>query len=84
MQLGDQSNQALSQQRSSLFQLRRQTSPTILLTLDATTMSGIEAAGIALAIFPILIDGLNHVADGIETVKRWKRYKIKLQQYADF
>lgn len=46
-------------------------------------MSGIEVAGIALALFPILVDGLNRVVSGIETIKRWKRYKIKLKEYAD-
>ena len=47
------------------------------------SMSGIEAIGITLAVFPILVDGLDRVASGIETIKRWKRYKIKLQEYAD-
>ena len=46
-------------------------------------MSGIEVAGIALAVFPILVDGLNHVVAGIDTIKRWKRYKAKLRDYAD-
>ncbi|KAL8997035.1 MAG: hypothetical protein Q9169_003576 [Polycauliona sp. 2 TL-2023] len=46
-------------------------------------MSGIEVAGIALAVFPILINGLNHVVAGIETAKRWKRYRVKLKDYAD-
>lgn len=46
-------------------------------------MSGIEIAGIALAVFPILVNGLNHVVAGIDTIKRWKRYKTKLRDYAD-
>jgi len=46
-------------------------------------MSGIEAIGITLAVFPILVNGLDRVASGIETIKRWKRYKLKLQEYAD-
>ncbi|KAL8829825.1 MAG: hypothetical protein Q9170_006005 [Blastenia crenularia] len=46
-------------------------------------MSGFEVAGVVLAVFPILIDGLNHVVDGIETAKRWKRYKVELKDYAD-
>ena len=45
-------------------------------------MSGIEVAGIALAVFPILVDGLNHVIEGIQTIKRWKRYRLKLKEYA--
>lgn len=46
-------------------------------------MSGIEAAGIALAVFPILVDGLNRFVAGIQTIKRWKRYRLKLRKYAD-
>ncbi|KAL8869006.1 MAG: hypothetical protein Q9174_004596 [Haloplaca sp. 1 TL-2023] len=46
-------------------------------------MSGIEVAGIALAAFPILINGLNHVIAGIETIRRWKRYRLQLKDYAD-
>ncbi|KAL8866471.1 MAG: hypothetical protein Q9198_008875 [Flavoplaca austrocitrina] len=46
-------------------------------------MSGIEVAGIVLAVFPILINGLNHVVAGIQTAKRWKRYRLKLKDYAD-
>ncbi|KAL8733473.1 MAG: hypothetical protein Q9166_002099 [cf. Caloplaca sp. 2 TL-2023] len=46
-------------------------------------MSGLEVAGVVLAVFPILVNGLNHVVDGIETAKRWKRYRVKLKDYAD-
>ncbi|KAI4124006.1 MAG: hypothetical protein LQ338_005030 [Usnochroma carphineum] len=45
-------------------------------------MSGIEVAGIALAVFPILVNGLHHMVAGIETIKRWRRYKLKLEEYA--
>ncbi|KAL8655055.1 MAG: hypothetical protein Q9226_003196 [Calogaya cf. arnoldii] len=46
-------------------------------------MSGFEVAGIALAAFPIIINGLKHVVAGIETAKRWKRYRLELKDYAD-
>lgn len=46
-------------------------------------MSGIEVIGITLAVFPILVNGLNNVTSGVETIKRWKRYRLKLQEYAD-
>lgn len=46
-------------------------------------MSGIEVAGIALAVFPILVDGLVHFVDGVQTIKHWRRYRIRLQDYAD-
>lgn len=45
-------------------------------------MSGFEIAGAALAAFPILIDGVNHLVKGAETMHRWKRYKLKLKEYA--
>ena len=45
-------------------------------------MSGIEVAGFALAVFPVLVNGLNQLIAGIETIKRWRRYKIKLKEYA--
>ncbi|KAL8952124.1 MAG: hypothetical protein Q9222_001936 [Ikaeria aurantiellina] len=46
-------------------------------------MSGFEVAGVALGVFTVLISGLNNVVDGIETAKRWKRYRSKLKDYAD-
>lgn len=45
-------------------------------------MSGIEVAGIALAVFPIIIDGISHFVNGVEKIKYWRRYRIKLQGYA--
>ena len=46
-------------------------------------MSGIEVAGIALAVFPIILDGISHFVEGIETVRRWRHYRIRLLSYAD-
>lgn len=45
-------------------------------------MSGFEVASLALAVFPILVDGLNKMVVGIETIKRWKHYRLKLKEYA--
>ena len=47
-------------------------------------MSGFEAAGIALAVFPILVDGMVHFMDGVQTIKQWRRYRVRVQDYADF
>ena len=44
-------------------------------------MSGIEAAGIVLAAFPIVVNGLQHFTDSVETIKRWRRYKKELAKY---
>lgn len=46
------------------------------------TMSGIEVAGITLAVFPIVLNGLGRMMEGIETIKRWKKYKRELEKYA--
>ncbi|KAL8790017.1 MAG: hypothetical protein Q9195_006566 [Heterodermia aff. obscurata] len=46
-------------------------------------MSGIEVAGIALAVFPIILNGISHFVEGIETIKRWQRYRVRLLSYAD-
>lgn len=46
-------------------------------------MSGLEVAGIALAIFPILASALVRSVDGIQTIKNWRRISIKLEDYAD-
>lgn len=45
--------------------------------------TGIEVAGVALAVFPLLAKGLSQVVSGIKNIKQWKRYKLKLQEYAD-
>lgn len=46
-------------------------------------MTGFEVAGIALAVFPILVDGLVRFVDGVQTIKHWRRYRVRLQEYAD-
>ena len=40
-------------------------------------------AGIALAVFPILVDGIRRFVDGVQTIKYWRRYRVRLQDYAD-
>ena len=45
-------------------------------------MSGIEVAGLVLAVFPIVVSGLRHFTDGLETIKSWKRYHKELSKYA--
>lgn len=46
-------------------------------------MSGVEVAGIALAVFPILIDALAHYKNGLGLINNWRRYRNRLQNYAD-
>lgn len=49
----------------------------------STAMSGIEVGGIALAVFPILVDALVHFVDGVQTIKDWRRYRVRLDNYAN-
>lgn len=53
-----------------------------LRSLLPLTMSGFEVAGIALAAFPIVVNGLGRMTEGIETIKHWKKYKRELDKYA--
>ena len=45
-------------------------------------MSGIEAAGIVLGIFPIVVNGLQQFAEGVETIRAWKSYRKKIERYS--
>lgn len=45
-------------------------------------MSGIEAAGLVLAVFPIVVNGLQHFTEGVETIKSWKRFRRELDKYS--
>ena len=40
-------------------------------------------AGIALAVFPILVDGMTRFVDGVQTIRYWRRYRVRLQDYVD-
>ena len=43
-----------------------------------TMATGIEVAGLTLAIFPVLVDGLKHFKEGVETVRSWQSYRHDL------
>lgn len=45
-------------------------------------MSGIEAAGLVLAVFPIVVNGLQHFTESVETTKTWRRYQKELTKYS--
>ena len=45
-------------------------------------MSGIEAAGLVLAVFPVVVSGLQQFTQGLETIKNWRRYNRELSKYA--
>jgi hypothetical protein len=43
-------------------------------------VTGIETAGITLAIFPIVIEGLKAYLDGIASIKKWWQYVAVLKR----
>lgn len=45
-------------------------------------MPGIEIAGVALAIFPLVLKGLKSFSDGTDQFKRWRTYRRELSNYA--
>lgn len=44
-------------------------------------MSGIEVAGIVLAVFPIVVKGLGSYVEGVQTVRTWRQYRRELDGY---
>ena len=45
-------------------------------------VTDIEVAGIALAMFPIVVNGFSRFAEGVEILKSWRRYRRELAAYA--
>ena len=45
-------------------------------------VTGVEVAGLVLAIFPLLVKGVGSYVEGIEHIKRWRRYSWELKSYA--
>ena len=44
-------------------------------------MSGVEVAGLTLAIFPLVLKGLGGFVEGVDQVKRWRSYRRELANY---
>jgi hypothetical protein len=42
-------------------------------------VTGVETAGLVLAVFPIVVEGLKGYVDGIETIKRYWKYAAQLK-----
>jgi hypothetical protein len=42
-------------------------------------MSGVEAAGFILAAIPLVISFVEHYADGVRTINRWRKYDRELK-----
>ena len=45
-------------------------------------MSGLEIAGLALAVFPLIVKGLRHFPAGAENIKPWRDYQKELRKYS--
>ena len=44
-------------------------------------LTGVETAGLVLAVFPLVLDGLSHWLEGVDKVKRWRRIHRQLKIY---
>ncbi|KAJ5714165.1 uncharacterized protein N7483_011346 [Penicillium malachiteum] len=44
-------------------------------------MSGFEIAGLVLAIFPLVISGLEHYGSSVESMKEWIRYEKEFKMF---
>ncbi|KAI9729535.1 MAG: hypothetical protein M1834_006731 [Cirrosporium novae-zelandiae] len=44
--------------------------------------SGVEIAGLALAIFPLVVGAIDRWATGVEKIKEWRKYRRRLERYA--
>ncbi|KAI3322271.1 hypothetical protein HD806DRAFT_501542 [Xylariaceae sp. AK1471] len=42
-------------------------------------MSGIEVVGLILGVIPLVISGMEHYADGVSTLGRYRKYKLELK-----
>lgn len=46
-------------------------------------MSGLEVAGVVLGALPLVISALEHYAKGVDSIKRYHKYRIQLQSLID-
>lgn len=44
-------------------------------------LTGVETAGLVLAVFPLVLDGLSRWLEGVQKVKRWRRIYRQLKNY---
>ena len=45
-------------------------------------VTGVETAGLVLAIFPLVVKGIKSWVEGVETLKSWRRARLELKRYA--
>lgn len=44
--------------------------------------TGVETAGLVLAVFPLVVKGMQYYAEGLQTIQFWRRYRRELQNHA--
>ncbi|KAL8816856.1 MAG: hypothetical protein Q9223_004208 [Gallowayella weberi] len=44
-------------------------------------VTGIEITGLTLAVFPIVVDGVERYISGLQIIKTWRRYRVELAYY---
>ena len=45
-------------------------------------VTGVETAGLVLASFPLVVNGLTRYVDGVQTIRYWRRFRRELASYA--
>ena len=45
-------------------------------------VTGVETAGLVLAVFPLVVKGMQYYAEGLQTIQYWRRYRRELQNHA--
>ena len=45
-------------------------------------MSGLEVAGLVLAVFPFVVKGMRYFPEGVESIKTWKEYQKELRKHS--
>lgn len=45
-------------------------------------VTGVEVAGLALATFPLVVSGLSHYVEGLETIRSWRQFRRELRTYS--
>src|SRR5438034_2712123 len=44
-------------------------------------VTGVETAGLVLAAFPVIVNGLIRFTETIDTIKSWRKYQCELKEY---
>ena len=45
-------------------------------------VTGVETAGLVLATFPLVVEGLSHYVKGLQKIRSWRKFRLLLENYA--